>query len=188
MWRRRDKKGRRNFLRLFKKSEDGMTAIEFAMVGGPFLYLLLVIFETGLMLFSEYIVESGVTNSARMIRTGEVRMNGISAGQFKQLVCGRLSAYLDCASNLHIDVRKFPSFASIALPSPTNGNNLSAAVTTGAQFDIGCPGDVVVVRAYYTWQLFVPGLSHLAHLSGDRRLLTSGAAFRNEPYPVSPCP
>jgi len=39
-----------------------------------------------------------------------------------------------------------------------------------------------VVRAYYEWKLFVPGLSELANLSGGRRTLTSSAAFRNEPY------
>jgi Flp pilus assembly protein TadG len=185
MWRRTGKRGWRNLWRLFKKSDDGVTAIEFAFVGAPFLYLLVVIFETGIMLFSEYVVEAGVTNTARMIRTGEVKMTGISASQFKELVCGRLNAYLDCADNLFIDVRKFPDFAAITLPPATSGGELSTAVTTGAKFDVGCPGNVVVVRAYYTWHLFVPGISQLANLSGDRRLLTSGAAFRNEPYPWS---
>lgn len=188
MWRRAGEKRRRGLFRLFKKSEKGVTAIEFALVGGPFIYLLCVIFEAGLMLFSEYVIESGVSTSARMIRTGEVRMNGVSASQFKTLVCGNLSTYLDCPANLYIDVRKFPTFASVALPAPTSGGNLSTAVTTGAQFQIGCPGEVVVVRAYYAWKLFFPGISMLSNLNGNKRLLASGAAFRNEPYPVSPCP
>jgi Flp pilus assembly protein TadG len=179
---------RRGLFRLFKKSEEGVTAIEFALVGGPFLYLLCVIFEAGLMLFSEYVIENGVAQAARKIRTGEARMGSVSASGFKTLVCGNLSAYLNCPANLHIDVRKFPDFANIVMPSPTSGGSLSSDVTTNAQYQIGCPGEVVVVRAFYEWQLFFPGISQLSNLNGNKRLLSSGAAFRNEPYPVSPCP
>jgi Flp pilus assembly protein TadG len=185
---RRTSGKRRGLFRLFRKSEKGVTAIEFALVGGPFLYLLCVIFEAGLMLFSEYVVENGVAQAARMIRTGEAQITGMNAAQFKTQVCGNLAAYLDCTNKLHIDVRKFPAFSSIVLPSPTSGGNLSTDVTTNSQFQIGCPMDVVVVRAYYEWNLFFPGISQLANLSGNRRLLSSGAAFRNEPYPgVPPC-
>jgi Flp pilus assembly protein TadG len=186
MWRRAKSKKRKLF-KLFKKSDEGVTAIEFAFVGGPFIYLMCVLFETGFMLFSEYIIENGVNQSARMIRTGEVQMNGVSASQFKDLVCGNLVSYLDCSSKLHVDVRRFKDFPSVSLPPPTAGQELSTAVTTGAQFQVGCPGEVVVVRAYYEWDVFFPGISHLANLSGDRRLLTSGAAFRNEPYPATSC-
>jgi Flp pilus assembly protein TadG len=189
--RRRVEGKRRGLFRLFKKSQEGVTAIEFALVGGPFLYLLCVIFEAGLMLFSEYVIQNGVAQAARMIRTGEVQLNGISASQFKTLVCGNLTRHLDCTNNLYIDIRKFPTFAAIALPSPTTGQDLSAAVTTNAQFRPGCPMEVVVVRAYYPWQLFFPGISQLANLTGNKRLLTAGAAFRNEPFPWNsavPCP
>ena len=40
-------------MKRFSKSDRGVTAIEFAMVGGPFIYLMGVIFETGLMLFTD---------------------------------------------------------------------------------------------------------------------------------------
>lgn len=172
----------RGLVRHFIKGREGVTAIEFALVGGPFLYLLCVIFETGLMLFSEYIIENGVSRASRMIRTGQVQINGITSAQFKNEICGNLAGFLDCANNLHVDVRKFSNFASIALPSAYNGNELSADVTTGAKFQPGVALDVVVVRTYYEWKLFVPGLSQLANLSGGRRSLSGGAAFRNEPY------
>jgi Flp pilus assembly protein TadG len=159
-----------------------VTAIEFAFVGGPFLYLLCVIFETGLMLFSEYVIENGVADAARMIRTGQVQAQGMTAADFKTQVCGRLSAFLDCTNNLHVDVRRFTAFADIVLPPPIAGGELTPDVTSGASFQPGQPMDVVVVRVYYEWKLFLPGLSHLANLSGGRRLLTAGSAFRNEPF------
>ena len=185
MWRRKrqsDQK-RKGLLGRFLKNKDGVTAIEFAMVGGPFLYLLCVIFETGLMLFSEYIIENGVARASRMIRTGQVQINGMSSSQFKDVDLRQArhrssTAKTNCIStfaNSRIS-------ASISLPSAYNGKELSADVTTAAKFQPGVALEVVVVRAYYEWKLFVPGLSQLENLSGGRRSLTSGAAFRNEPY------
>lgn len=180
---RSDKK-RSWLLKRFTKDSKGVTAIEFAMVGAPFLYLMGCIFETGLMLFSEYIIENGVAQASRMIRTGEVQTQGITQAKFKNIVCGNLASFLDCKTNLNIDVRKFTAFKDVNLPPSMNGEVLSDDVTTGAKYETGGPMEVVVVRAYYQWQLFMPGMTQLANLAGGKRLLTAGAAFRNEPYPV----
>jgi hypothetical protein len=59
---------------------------------------------------------------------------------------------------------------------------LTPAVTTGAQFNPGARLTVTVVRAYYEWELFMPGISLLANIGDDKRLLTAGAVFRNEPF------
>jgi len=181
---RPDKK-RSWLLKRFTKDSRGVTAIEFAMVGAPFLYLMGCIFETGLMLFSEYVIENGVAQAARMIRTGEVQTDGVTQTQFKNIVCGKLASFLDCQNNLSIDIRKFKTFAEVNLPQAINAELLSDAVTTGAKYEPGGPMEVVVVRAYYQWELFMPGTSMLSNLSGGKRLLTAGAAFRNEPYPES---
>lgn len=178
----------RSGLRRFTKSDSGVTAIEFAFVGGPFLYLLGCIFETGLMLFSEYVIENGVAQAARMIRTGQVQTQNISKAQFKQEVCGNLAAFFDCTNDLFIDVRSFTAFNTINLPPSIKNGEVSDDVSAKSSFKPGGPVCVVVVRAYYEWNLFMPGISHLANLSRDRRLLTSGAVFRNEPYAPSGAP
>lgn len=176
--------GWKTFLGRFRRNEDGVTAIEFAMVGGPFLYLLLVIFETAIMLFSEYAIENGLAQAARQIRTGQVQTGtGNSKASFKTLVCSNIPAYLDCNTKLNIDVRSFPAFSNIAIPAALDAQgNLTAAVTTGSQFSAGTQLQVVVVRSYYAWDLVVPGISMLANMSGNQRLLTAGVVFRNEPY------
>lgn len=179
-WRRDKQRG--GLLRRFKKNNKGVTAIEFAMVGGPFMYLMGCIFETGLMLFSEYVIENGVAQASRMIRTGQVQTEGMSAAQFKDEVCGRLASFLDCENNLHVDVRNFEAFADVSLPDPMDGDELSDDVTSDASFAPGEAMEVVVVRVYYEWELFMPGFTYLANVAGGKRLLTSGAAFRNEPF------
>lgn len=167
----------------FHRSEDGATAVEFALVAGPFFLMLFAIFETGLMMFSEYAVENGTARAARMIRTGQVQIAGITASQFKQIVCGRIASFLDCENRLYVDVRSYTSFSAIASPSAIGSDGeLSDDVKVNSHFSPGKPLEVVVVNVYYDWKLFTPGLSHMANLANGRRLLTASAAFRNEPF------
>jgi hypothetical protein len=47
----------------------------------------------------------------------------------------------------------------------------------------GGPSDIVVVRVFYQWPIFVTGLGfNLSNLNGSKRLLTATAAFQNEPF------
>jgi Flp pilus assembly protein TadG len=166
----------------FARKDQGVTAIEFGFVGAPFLYLLLVIFEMGMMLFTEYTMENGTAEAARLIRTGQVQTEGTSAADFKQVVCEQV-VFLDCESKLYVDVRKYtPS----SISSDSDGNKeISDDISVGAQFDPGGPGDVVVVRVYYDWQLFmphIPGMAGFSNLENNRRLLAATFAFMNEPY------
>jgi Flp pilus assembly protein TadG len=173
----------------YRHEDIGATAVEFAIVGGPFLYLLCVILEMGIMLFSEYAIEHGTAQAARLIRTGQAQNGGMSANDFKQVVCDNV-AFLDCESKLFVDVRKYEDFASVSAPSSITtdeeGNSeMSDDITVSAQFDPGGPSNVVVVRVYYAWDLFVPnipGMSGFSNLSNHRRLLSSTFAFMNEPY------
>ena len=176
-------------LKKYRASEAGATAVEFAIVGGPFLYLLCAILEMGMMLFTEYALEHAAAQAARLVRTGQAQNEAMTADSFKQIVCDNV-AFLDCESKLFVDVRKYDDFASVSAPSSIttddDGNKeMSDDITVAAQFDPGGPGDVVVVRVYYAWDLFVPsipGMSGLSNLSGHRRLLSTTFAFQNEPY------
>ena len=90
---------------------------------------------------------------------------------------------MNCKATILVDVQSFSDFASVSAPSAVDADGeLTAEVTTGAQFDPGDALDVAIVRVYYPWKLFVPFLSNLSELSGQRTLLTAGAAFRNEPF------
>ncbi len=171
------------FIKRYRSSEDGATAVEFALVAAPFFYLLMAIFETGLMLFSEYVIENGTAQASRLIRTGQVQEQGMSKADFKQQVCGSLGAFLDCENRLYIDVRAFDDFSSVTSQNAIgNDGELTEEVTSASAYDPGQELEVVVVRVYYDWKLFTPGISKLANLANGRRVLSAGAAFRNEPF------
>ena len=55
--------------------------------------------------------------------------------------------------------------------------------TVSTAFNVGSACDVVLVRAFYKWPVFTPGLDYfLANMAGSYHLLATAAAFRNEPY------
>ena len=160
----------RRGVRGFGKSEDGATAVEFALIALPFFALILAIIETAL------------ASAGRLIRTGQAQSQGLTADTFKQSVCSRLSVMFDCSTSLYVDVKTYTDFSSISLSVPVDANgNLK---TVGYTYTPGHGGSIVVVRAYYKWPVFVNQLgNNLSNMPDGTHLLTATAAFRNEPFP-----
>jgi len=179
-------KGRRIFFRVkcvkrFSRDQDGAMAVEFAILSLPFIGTLFAIFEAALMFSASQMLDTGINTAARMIRTGQVQAQSMDATAFKNLVCANIPGMLDCANGLKVDVRSFPNFGNISLPPATDDDG--ELKEENFTFLPGNPSEVVVVRAYYSWQLLFPGqFSGLSNMGGNKRLLASAATFRNEPF------
>jgi Flp pilus assembly protein TadG len=168
----------RRLLRRFAREQDGSAAVEFAMVATPFLALIFAILETAFVFFSGQVLETAVADASRLIMTGQAQTQGMSQTTFKDAVCDRIHGLFDWQSGVYVDVKKFSSFSNVALPLPIdNGGNLQ----TSFDYNPGGPGDIVVVRLFYQWPIYV-SLLGLSNLTGGKRLLVATAAFRNEPY------
>lgn len=178
-------------LRRFRRDRHGSAAVEFALVAPLFFGLLFAIIETGMVFFAGEVLETITQDSARIIQTGQAMTPGgvsatqtgpLTAAQFQQYVCSQIPALFSC-NNVSIDVESYsPSQAwpaSLSNQIDSNGN----FITSNLQYNTGGPCDVVIVRLFYQWPLFVTGLGfNLSNLSGGKRLLWASAAFRNEPY------
>ena len=175
--------------RRFARGRRGATAVEFAMIALPFFALLLGIFEVGMIFLISTTLEDATNAAARQIRTGALQTGGTTetAQLFANQICaGRMSWLgLQCAANLEVDVRTFSQFQSVSLPSPiTNG---SLQPQSQLLFQMGGPGDIVLVRTYYPWKLIAPLLDGMtAQTGGGQTLISATATFRNEPYPSTP--
>jgi Flp pilus assembly protein TadG len=166
--------------RRFGRDEKGSTAMEFAIVALPFFTMMLAAIDFGLMRFATSTLENGISEAARQIRTGQVVANGTTAAQFRTIVCDNVSMLLQCDARLGIDVRVFDSFDDVNFPAAVDGNgNLSGAF----QYQTGGPGDIVLVRVFYSWPMLTPFFGEaMSNMNGGARLLTASAAFRNEPF------
>ena len=172
----------RRFIRRLVRSERGAAAVEMALVATPFLALLFGIVEIGMIFLISASLESGMDNAARTIRTGALQSGATpTSGAFKTSICSSFGWFqADCTAHLSVDVRTYATFAAVTNPPVvTNGVFNSAALA----FTPGTANSIVVVRAYYQWTLIAPLFNQaLQQLNGGVAMLTSTAAFRNEPY------
>ena len=169
-----------NILRRFRRNRQGSAAIEFALVAPIFFGLLFAIIEMALVFFASQVLETVTQDSARMILTGQAQNASYTQAQFKNLVCSKLTVMFDCVNGISIDVQSYTAFANANIADPIDASKNFVAPNN---YLPGGPGDVVVVRLFYKWPLFVTGLGfNMANLSSHQRLLTATAAFQNEPY------
>jgi Flp pilus assembly protein TadG len=181
----------RSALVRFRRNRRGSAAVEFALVAPVFFALLFAILETALMFFATQVLETMTQDSARAILTGQAQTGGVSIckvggqsapctqGTFLTYVCSQIPALFSCA-NLYADVESYSSFSSVVINSQIDSSH---NFINNMQYLPGGPGDIVVVRLFYQWPLFVTGLGYnISNLSGSKRLLVATAAFRNEPY------
>lgn len=181
----------------FRKNDSGATAVEFAFVGGPFLFLLMATFETGLNFLTEYSIQSATTTASRMIRTGQVQNGGVSAADFKTELCSHVPKYLDCASKVIVNVETRSDFAATTTRTTAGDGNggIDPNLQNGPAFQPGNPGDVVIVETFYEWELFTPFITKLLSVHGssppphwlanhgdNKRLISGVAVFMNEPF------
>ena len=165
-----------------RKREDGLAAVEFAMVAAPFLALMFAIIETCFIFFAGQTLENATADASRLILTGQAQTQGFSQTQFKQAVCARVFAMFDCQNKLIVDVRTSASFGSTDMTKPINAQG---NLQNNQVYQPGNAGDIVVVRVMYAWPVYVSLLgvsTSLSDMAGSTRLLLATAAFRNEPY------
>lgn len=166
----------------FGGHQGGATALEFALIATPFIFMLLSLFDLGLIYMAQVSLDSATAQAARTIRTGQLqKAGGATAASFASTICSNMSwAASGCSSNLVVDVRVFTSFQNASSPNPVSNGQVSSQNLT---FNAGAAGDIVLVTAYYQWKPLTPYLSTgLGLLNNGSTLLTSSAAFRNEPY------
>jgi Flp pilus assembly protein TadG len=170
----------RTVLRRFRRNRRGSAAVEFALVAPVFFALLFAIIETAIVFFAGQVLETITQQSARMILTGQAQNAGYTQGQFKTYVCNQIPALFTCAND-YVEVQSYPAFANVTLNSQIDANNNFDS--SNMQYNPGGPGQIVVVRLFYQWPLFVTGLGYnISNLAGSKRLLAATSAFQNEPF------
>ncbi|MHC2620012.1 Flp pilus assembly protein TadG [Bradyrhizobium huanghuaihaiense] len=174
-------KRRRHRCAAFARDSRGATAVEFALVAAPFLALIIALLQTFLVFFAQQLLENIARQSARLVMTGQVQSAQMTQAAFKQKVCDQISILFTC-SGLMVDLQVANSWSGANTGMPTLTFDASGAVTNTWQYNPGDAGDIVVLRVMYVWPVMLGPLGfNLSNLSTGNRLLTSSAAFQNEP-------
>jgi Flp pilus assembly protein TadG len=172
----------------FARSQDGATAVEFALVAAPFFGLLVALFQTALVFFASRVLDEVTEEASRYILTGQAQQGNVTQSGFTTYLCtgantaSLVSALFKCA-NIMVNVQTYASFGSSSCASPTLNYNGQGAVTNSWSYNPGGPNDIVVVEVMYQWPVMLGPLGfNLSNLSNGDRLLMSCAVFKNEPY------
>ncbi len=177
----------RSLLRRFGRARSGATAVEFAIVALPFLFMMMGILQIGLIFFVQTDLDNASATARRMIRTGEFQAASGSAGAsaataFRDLVCNNMAFTPNCATDLAVDVSVVPDFNNITYSDRLDEDEAYNADVV--PIDAGGGGDIVVVTISYRWPLFVPLVDQIFQTTGNgERIMVSTIAFRNEPFP-----
>jgi Flp pilus assembly protein TadG len=188
MWGRWIKR-QRDRLQRFRRSENGATAVEFAMVGLPFFIVLGCICETGLMLFTEYVLQNSVQEAARLVRTGQVSASDgtitMNADDFKTKVCEQVGIILNCNNNVTVYVTNAATFSALetAMADPLSIGKSTSGADYGTVFSPGGQLKAATVVATYDWYFTFPFMKFLGNFNSDKaRRIYGMAIFRNEPF------
>lgn len=181
-----------------KRNEEGVTAIEFAMVAGPLFYMMIGIMELSLMFFTQHLMENASFNVARLSKTGFISNGQTQEQTIRNLMDDRTFGLLD-PDLIDITARSYSNYSSVGQPEPyidANGNGQHDGgenytdVNGNGQWDedqgVLSPGqaaEVVVYDVTYPWQMMTPLLEHVIGDNGAFTMQTT-VIVKNEPYSV----
>jgi Flp pilus assembly protein TadG len=174
-------------LKSFLADESGVTAVEMAFVGPPFLFLLMAGFETGLMLFTEYALQSGVQEAGRKIKTGQAQVaDSWTPQKFKSYVCEKATVVKACTDHISVLVQSVPGgFASLAATLPESPLLIGPKQPGGkptTSYNHGASSTYTAVYVTYDWDFHVPFMSAFTNRFENTRRLVAFTIFQNEPY------
>lgn len=160
----------------FRAATRGISALEFAMVAPLLLTLMLLILESGLILFGQAALDTATADAARLIRTGQVQTASAGQTMFTTRLCNDMAHVVACG-DLQVNVQSAGSFSSLDGAVATTASG--AMANTG--FAPGGPSQFVLVQVGYQPADSIP-LVGAALKAAFGSLLVSSVAFQNEAY------
>lgn len=167
----------------WRKDDSGATAVEFAIVGLPFLMFLYGIMGIGLYFFTTFTLENGLEQASRLIRTGQAQKAHMTDVQFKNTVCSYIPGFVDCQNKLLVNVRSFAEADMTPVVARAECLN-NGSLTNLTTYTPGAANQVVLVTLCFEWEFAnkIPFI-RLGDMNGGSRLIQAATVFRTEPYP-----
>lgn len=178
----------------FAREERGTTAIEFAMVIGPFLFLLFGIISVGFYFFVTFSLEHAVESASRKIRTGQAQNGGtpLTVDTFKAEICTKLPPFMKCdggaSDKIRVNVQTYTGYSSVSAPSCVD-NNGALIAKANQVYQPGTTSSIVLVGVCYEWELS-KAMANIpywiapqsARMTNGSTLIQAATTFTNEPF------
>jgi Flp pilus assembly protein TadG len=161
------------------KNRDGATAIEFALLAIPYVFLTVGIIELAIMYAAASLLEGATTSAARLIRTGQIQQSGADPEtMFRDALCDYATALISC-EDVSIQVTQVPSFSDVdgmPVEFDEEGNMEEGTFNTGGS------NDKVLIRTSYQYELMTPFIGPLLGGPESKMTFLSTIVIQTEPY------
>ena len=158
----------RKMIDAIRQCRRGAAALEFALLITPYLIVTFGIIEIGLYTLTISVLESSISSSARLIRTGQIS----TLAPFLTNISSNTFGLVD-VTQLSVSAYAYSSFGSI--PTTLTPGNSS--------FNTGSGNSVVVLVVGYQYQFITPLVGNLIAPSGNGAWsFSTTMVFRNEPF------
>ena len=178
--------------------DDGAAMVEFAMVAPLFIGVICAIMEFSGIMFVHTILEGSAREASRYGLTGFTSGGVSREDQIIAIVQNHTYGIIDMGE-LQMETLVYENFADVGQPEPFTDENDNGVWNAGEPYTdvngngtwdpdmgaagLGGPGDVVVYRMSYDWEIMIP---LFRPFFGDAITLRSNIAVRNEPYTPPP--
>lgn len=170
-------------IRDFLAGNAGTSTVEFVLAFPAFMTVFLSVFESGLLMTRQVMLERGLDVTVRAIRTAAPGAN-ITQDTVRQMICDNAGILPDCEDNLLVELVPI-STATWTMPDAEaecvdRAEDIEPVVT----FDTGGQNQIMFIRACFVVDPFFPttglGLALPKDVSGGYHMVATGA-FANEP-------
>jgi Flp pilus assembly pilin Flp len=179
-------------LRDLWRNQHGTTAIEFAFVAGPVIYLMVGVLEFAVAMTVANSLEAATNLSSRLGKTGYVADQLDQKQTIHDEIERRVGPLIDM-DKLEIRTTAFKDFEDLDVQDPWNDANNDDTPqpgewtdTNGNGFCDGCSGlgsgeNVAIYTITYPWKIMTPLIGAIV---GDHGIiqLTAYSVVKNEPY------
>lgn len=176
-----------------RRDEKGSVAIEMAMISLPFFMMIFGATAIGLYFMTSFMLERGVDQTARLIRTCAFKSANDGAGwntlQLKEAVCQNAPGFVSCGSKLRVSLSRPLTFGAIApgslrAASCVDGSGNLIPETANAADAVSVTGNTIaLLTACYQYDLggMIP-LLNLGETAGSNvNLIQASMAVMVEP-------
>lgn len=176
------------------RDDEGVTALEFALIAPVLLLMLMGIIEFSMVMFVSSVLEGATNVSSRYGKTGYVAAGSTRQQQIIDQINSRTGGLLD-PQLITVTTTVYPAFNSVSQPEPYTDSNHNGVYNVGEPYtdvngnsqwdsDMGAAGlgnanDVVVYTASYPWKIYTPLMTQFL---GSTFTIASRTVVKNEPY------
>lgn len=169
-------------IRHFFCRQDGVVAVEFALIALPFFILLMGMIEISLYFAAGTVLEGGAAAASRTIRTGQAQLSADPESVFETALCNHVSVMLNCDNIqyevIHVEDGTFAGAEDYAPEFDSDGNLVPSGFATGNS------NDVVMVRVLYRYAFLTPfiGTMMTGGVGDNTMVHMAVSVLRAEPY------